>query len=799
MAFKLAELFVAVRADTTRFTAAMAGMQGVVTGMKTQLRQLATLARNVFLVGAGIIAALTGAAASYEKSMARIRGITRMTQEQFVKFDKVVRDLGLSTIYSAKEVADAAKYLAVSGFSVEEIMGALPHVMDLAAAGVMEVSEAADYAAKTMRGLGISSDKLGDAVDMLTKGFTSANTDLRQFAEALSYVGPVARFSSYSLNEVGAAIMVVSNAGIQAERAGTGLRRFLAELSRQASPTRDAFEKLGITLMNNVGRLRPLPSLIGDLDKALKRTTPEAQRLGKLMDIFGLRAGPAVAAMLRVGEVGLDRYQEMLRMAGGTAAYVAKVQIETLYGRLRQLKNAIFETAIGLGLVLKPAVEAIVGALRKFHLWLRELSPASKQAIAAVLFLTTAVSGLRWALLTVGSALYFIAANPLIALLVGLEALAMGIWYASAKGETFGEKLSSMWGDVLAAWRYFEQNFLPALTSLWNTISNWISWLMSAVPGAWRAVVEFVEPIINGFRVMVAQVWELIGGDVSTMMDWITGRVVGAWTWVAKNIGPIMDWMRGAILKSFAAISFAIKEWELLLKYVLFSAVYHLTKFGNQVAYLFMTVIPAYLKWFAENWQDIFRSILSFNNITFTNMATNVKNFFTSVWDYMKGKDWKFAWTPITEGFKSTIKEWPKIADREIGTLEKRLGKLVDDTGKKIGKKWDKHFEDFVGRAFESKVEEEDIMPVPKMIDDPKVKKELGKKGKDFGKFAGDVFAQALKNAPVFIGLEEMSRRLQKAALKEDNVQARQLAELKKINENLKKWEKPVHDPVVGP
>ncbi len=833
MAFKLAELFVAVKVDMTQYNASMASIKSSTKSSQGMMKSMGETAKKMFMVAGSLMAGASVAGASYEKSIARIRAITRVAGQDLVDFEKVVRDLGTSTVYSAKEIADAAKFLAVSGFSVNEIMEALPSIMNLAAAGMISAEEAANDATRIMRGMGITAGELGGAVDMMAKAFTSANTDMTQFSDALSYVGPIARFSNISLNEVGAAIMVVSNAGIQAERAGTGLRRFLAELSKQASPTATAMRDMGVSVMDSAGQLRSIPDIIEDMTKAMNEQIPEAQRLGKLMEIFGLRSGPAVAAMMADGGKSLRDYEEVLRKAGGTAKFVADTQINTLWGEFKLLKNAVFDTAITMGEVFRPVVSGLISGFKSLHGWFKALTPETKNTIGAFITFAAVGSALYLVLMKVVGALVMITAHPLVALLTGIAALATYIWYAVQAGDTMGEKFQGMWNTVATGFQAFIAFFEPAFKKMWDAIRHFTGWLVEALPGAWETVVDFVGPYVEGFaekigvifkglwdnlsRIMAAiylsvtDVWTHIKVFVMPIVNFLKDLIVKAWDFIGDNVGSVMSWIYDAIVTTFSAISFAFKNFGLLVRYVLFGAAYHIVKFANQIVYFFGTVIPAVLSWFFDNFVEIFKTLASFLKNLFVNIGKNVADFMEAIWSAMKGDGFDFDWTPLMEGFENSIKEWPGIAKREIGATEKALGDHVDKLGKRIAEKWERHNADFMKRVKKTAKEIDKVMePVvggggaAQVIKKPPImkppdEKAIGKVGKKFGAFAGAEMGAQIKKTGVFFGLEEMGRKLQQALLGEGDIQKLQLKQLEQINKNLKKDPKDPRNILVGP
>lgn len=94
---------------------------------------------------------------------------------------------------------------------------------------------------------------------------------------------------------------------------------------------------------------------------------------------------------------------------------------------------------------------------------------------------------------------------------------------------------------------------------------------------------------------------------------------------------------------------------------------------GANAMHLFTAVLPAYAAWFAENWYEIIVTLASNALTVFENIGTNIKNIWTAVLDFFSTGTFKVNWKPLTDGFINTVKELPKVADREVGTLENGL------------------------------------------------------------------------------------------------------------------------------
>jgi TP901 family phage tail tape measure protein len=273
-------------------------------------------------------------AANFESSMKRVSAISGATGSALNDLEKQARDLGATTQFSASEAADAMTFLAMAGFEVNDIMGAMPSVLNLAAAAQLDMASAADIASNIMSGFGMSAEELEGAVDVLAKSFTSSNTNLLQLGEAMKLVGPVASSFKVQFEETAAAIGLLSDAGLQGSMAGTGLRRVISTLSRDA-------DKLGVNVFNAAGNMRPLADIIEEIQAS-------GISASRVMEIFGDRGGPAMSVLLSSGSEALREMTANLEQAGGTAQMIADKQMEGLSGALKELKSAFEELQLAI-------------------------------------------------------------------------------------------------------------------------------------------------------------------------------------------------------------------------------------------------------------------------------------------------------------------------------------------------------------------------------------------------------------------------------------------------------------------
>ena len=300
------------------------------------------LTAPLLAIGTGAVMA----AANFEKSMNKVRAVTKGTAADFKAMDSQAKELGRTTQFSASQAADAMSFLGMAGLDAKEVMAAMPATLNLAAAGNLELATAADIASNVMSGFGAEAKDLGQFVDVLAAGFTNSNTDLNQLGEAMANAAPVASGFGVSIEETTAAIGLLSNAGIQGGAAGTSLKNILVKLDEQS-------QSLGLSIYDAAGNMIPLSDQLAQLEsKGL--TTSE------IMGNFGKIAGPGLLALMKEGSSGLSDLTDTLEDSGGTAKKVADEQLKGFTGAMTKLKSATNNLGIEFGKVLLPALQKMI-------------------------------------------------------------------------------------------------------------------------------------------------------------------------------------------------------------------------------------------------------------------------------------------------------------------------------------------------------------------------------------------------------------------------------------------------------
>lgn len=363
----------------------------------------------------------------FEQEMSKVQAVSGATAEEFKALSQNAKDLGASTMFSAREVATLQTEFAKLGFSATEITKVTGATLALAQASGTDLARAAEVAGSTLRAFGLDASQTNVVTDVMAKSFSTSALDMETFAESMKYVAPVAKSAGMSIQETSAMLAVMADAGIKGSQAGTSLRRIISEIGATGKPTAEALKDLA-----NQG--------IG---------------LADAKDEVGRSAQSALLVLAG----GVDRIApltEEYKNAGGAAQEMADIMGNTAFGASKRLESAMEGLMISIGEIVAVAVVPLIEFLASAASTLNGMSDGTKKAIVIfaalvsaigpVIFivgsLTRAIAAIRaatWlatAATTAWGVAVQIATSPITLIILAVAALASGLIYLAYNFKT---------------------------------------------------------------------------------------------------------------------------------------------------------------------------------------------------------------------------------------------------------------------------------------------------------------------------------------------------------------------------
>lgn len=328
-------------------------------------------AASAAMVKFGADSVQTGA--EFDKSMSQVAATMGKTVDEIQDLRDFAQDMGRTTAFSATQSADALNYMALAGYDAETSMEMLPNVLNLAAAGSMDLARASDMVTDTQTAFGISLERTSQMVDEMAKAASTGNTSVEQLGDAFLTVGGLAQelnggmvtlddgteVAVDGVQELEIALTAMANAGIKGSEAGTHMRNMLMKLSSPSSDGTKALKAMGVAVFDVKGNMRSLSDIFGDLNDQMSTMTQE-QKIQTITDLFNARDIASAEAMLNAVSQDWDKIGASIIDAEGAASQMAETQLDNLAGDVTLFKSALEGAQIAVSDVLTPSLREFV-------------------------------------------------------------------------------------------------------------------------------------------------------------------------------------------------------------------------------------------------------------------------------------------------------------------------------------------------------------------------------------------------------------------------------------------------------
>ncbi|MER5468040.1 phage tail tape measure protein [Streptomyces sp. NPDC002685] len=379
---------VRLRADISSYTR----------GMRTAARSTSQLAGAGATVGTAMVGAFAIAAASaanFDKAMSQVRAATGASSQELGKLREAALKAGSATSFSASQAAEAEAELARAGISTADIIGgALKGSLDLAAAGQIDLAEAAVLSAQAMNSFNLKGKDMGHIADVLAAGAGKSATNVHDMGMAFRQASVVASQTGLSLEDTVGVLAEFAQGGLTGSDAGTSFKVMLQRLVPQSQEAADMMKKLGLSAYDTEGNFIGMKATVGKMREAFSKLTPEA-RNSAMATIFGSDAVRAAAILYKGGEAGVRTWIKGVNDTA-YATRTAGIQTDNLAGDLERLRGAIEVALIQSG-------SGANSALRGMAQWITKVVDAYNSLPPELQRTVTGLTGIGGAALLVVS------------------------------------------------------------------------------------------------------------------------------------------------------------------------------------------------------------------------------------------------------------------------------------------------------------------------------------------------------------------------------------------------------------
>ena len=534
-----------------------------------------TMGVTVPLVAAGGAAVAT--ASKFDDAMAQVSGALGDPSADMEGLRKLALQLGADTVFSATEAGNAMVELAKGGMTEADIKGgALAASMDLAAAGQLNLADAAATTVQMMGSFGLGAGDAARIADALAGAANASSADVSDLTQAMSQCSAQASLAGWSLEETAAALALFADNGIKGSDAGTSLKTMLQRLAAPTDEAATAMQTYGIEARDSEGHMKGVADIAAELQGKLG-TLSEAERDMALQTIFGSDASRAAAIMMKTGADGLAKYTDATNDATA-AETMAAAQKGDLSWALENMQGSLESAGIAFGTALAPAVEVVAGVVGDAAEAFSSLSPGVQTAIAVVAGLAAALGPLLIVVGAVAGAIPAIQAGmtamagamaapaaPIVALLAGLAAVTATVMYLWDTNEGFRAAVLDAWAGIQSAFQSACAAIVPLVQQAFQGIASFVDGTMKN--GMATSIQGALQTIMGLFQAAMALITGVTTGDFSQMgaavrsiMSGLGNFIGGALSAIASVFGVDLGGVLSTVRSVFGGIYNTVME-----------------------------------------------------------------------------------------------------------------------------------------------------------------------------------------------------------------------------------------------
>ncbi|EMK1083128.1 phage tail tape measure protein [Listeria monocytogenes] len=279
------------------------------------------------------------------------------------------------------------KEMVKKGYDINQTMASMPAIFNAARASGDDFETVMSVTTSTLEQFGMISkdtnkqmEYTNKVADVLTYVADKTAAGFSDMGTAMNYVGPISHSLGYSLTDTAAAVGLLSNRGIEGQKAGTGLRGMLTSLLKPSKSAAEAMAAVGLKIEDNNGNMKTLPTLLDDINDKTKKMT-RTQKNSFLTMIFGREPLSAVNTLLEAGGDSLRKYSKGADEANGYTKQVADNMRKAGKFGVDQFKASLEVLEQNVGQKLMPALTPVIEWANKMIDKFNDLSGEQQQNI----------------------------------------------------------------------------------------------------------------------------------------------------------------------------------------------------------------------------------------------------------------------------------------------------------------------------------------------------------------------------------------------------------------------------------
>lgn len=318
-----------------------------------------------------------------ESTQEAIRGVANMEKDAKQYSDHY----GISQ----QKIGEGYQELIKRGYTSKQALGAMRSELEASKASGDDFSDVVNVASQTLEAFGLKSNTTAGmtrntkkAVNELAFAADATSTDFSSLGIGMTYVGSSAHLAGFSLSETASAMGILSNNGLEADKAGTGLRKVINSLVSPTKTGADAMAQLGLKTSDFVtksGKMKSMTEIFGLLNSHMQNMS-QHDRMDVFHALFGT-TGQQAGAILANNSKELGELNKKVADSVKND-YVGKLSEKNLKSAKNQiaiLKESLTNLGMTMANDLLPHIQPVIADVTKMVQAFSKLDKSTQQNI----------------------------------------------------------------------------------------------------------------------------------------------------------------------------------------------------------------------------------------------------------------------------------------------------------------------------------------------------------------------------------------------------------------------------------
>ena len=288
-----------------------AGPAGTAAGKTAGAKMSESMGKSMTSAGTALTKGVTGpltaigAAAvsswkSVDEGLDTIAQKTGASGEAMEEMEGILKDITTSIptdfATAGAAIGDVSTMFGVTGKELEELSG---QFLKFSQVNGTNVSSSIKSVQGAMAAFGMDASDASDALDILTKAGQDTGVPMDQLASALLSNGTALQEMGFGFNTATGFLANLQKSGVDSSSVMTGLKKALQNATKEG---------------------KPLGEALGEIQDKMMGASSDTEAAQAAMELFGNKAGPAIAAAVRDGRLSFDELTNSVTDWGDTVS-----------------------------------------------------------------------------------------------------------------------------------------------------------------------------------------------------------------------------------------------------------------------------------------------------------------------------------------------------------------------------------------------------------------------------------------------------------------------------------------------